>query len=180
MTSRVIRSDDDFAKLVAFLGLQERPFTVSVMKGANRTSEQNRLQRLWLKEVSEQWEGHGEEEIRGHWKLHYGVPILRRDDEEFRRKYDLIIKPHSYEEKLAMMQEPLSFPVTSLMTTRQKKEYLDKVYMEFTKQGFELTLPPEKEPGRDRPPNSIPADNGGRSISSSRAATANQYERMSR
>lgn len=149
MTSRVIRSDEDLTGLIAFLGIQSRPFTVSIMQGANRTTEQNKLQFKWMKEISEQWPGHKPEDIRAHCKLHFGVPILRRDDEEFKRKYDLIIKPHSYEEKLVMMKPPLDFPVTSLMTTRQKTEYLDTVFQKFSEQGFELTIPPEKESGAD-------------------------------
>ena len=56
-------------------------------------------------------------------KLHFGVPILRMGD-EFREKYDRAVKPMAYEDKLTLMEW---FPVTSLMTTPQLSEYLEKV-----------------------------------------------------
>lgn len=43
---------------------------------------------------------------------------------------------------------------------------------------YSASPPPGAAQGRESPPNTIPADNGGRSISSSRAATASQYASM--
>ena len=114
---------------------------VVVRKREKRRSwEQNKLQRRWCKEASEQGDMTAEE-YRGFCKLHYGVPILRRDSEEFREVYDRLIRPRDYAEKLELMQEPIDFQVTRLMTTAQKAEYLDAMYQHFTGLGFQLTDP---------------------------------------
>lgn len=105
-----------------------------------RTIDQNRLQRKWCNEAAEQGDMTAEE-YRGQMKLHHGIPILRRDSEEFAEKYDRLIKWRTYEEKLEFMQTPFDFPVTRGMTTRQKTEYLNEVYVDLTGRGFRLTDP---------------------------------------
>lgn len=141
MTTRVIDTEADRALFLRYVREHRLPFTVDVTKGKRRSVEQNRLQRLWLNEVSEQLNDRTPEEVRGYCKLHGGVPILRNENEQFREAYDRIIRPHSYEEKLEMMMVPLDFPVTRLMTTEQKTRYLDWVVQTFSKQGVVLTLP---------------------------------------
>jgi len=117
------------------------PYTLSVRMGKNRSIEQNRLQRKWLIEIAEQRPEQTAEEWRAYCKLRFGVPILRFEDEDFCREYDRLIKPMAYEDKLAIMAEPLDFPVTRLMTTKQKTKYLDAIYTHFTGQGVQLTEP---------------------------------------
>ena len=58
-----------------------------------------------------------------------------------REKYDRIIRPMSYEDKLACMMEPLDFPVTRLMSASQKVRYLDHMHRHFLEMGLELTEP---------------------------------------
>ncbi|MGN8023030.1 hypothetical protein ACTJJ7_20185 [Phyllobacterium sp. 22229] len=123
-----------------YLEQQKFPFTVTVETGRKRTIEQNKLQRLWMKEVSEQL-GESAEYWRGYCKLTIGVPILRSENEEFQEKYDDVVKALPYEQKLAIMTEPLDLPVTRLMTTKQKTKYLDLVFRHFSEQGVALTLP---------------------------------------
>jgi hypothetical protein len=82
-----------------------------------------------------------EESVRAFLKLHMGVAILREDDEVFREKYDRIVRPHSYEEKLEMMAVPFDFPITRLMSTEQEKRYLDEIQRYFSERGFILTDP---------------------------------------
>jgi hypothetical protein len=108
--------------------------------GKQRTSKQNRLQRLWLDEAAKQGDQTAEE-YRAYCKLHFGVPIMRQQDEVFREKYDRIIKPLDYEQKLELMMEPFDFPVTRLMDTVNEGKYLDSVYTFFTGLGFSLTNP---------------------------------------
>ena len=40
-----------------------------------------------------------------------------------------------------MMQEPLDFPITRLMTVKQQTEYLDGVHRHFSDKGIILTDP---------------------------------------
>jgi len=141
LVDRIIRNDHDLRMLVSFLEQRDKPFTVSVRKGADRTVDQNRLQRLWCNEAAEQRGDVTAEDVRAECKLRIGVPIMRAASEEFREKYDRIIKPHPYEVKLEMMAEPLDFPVTRIMTTKEKAEYLDAMHALFTGEGFILTEP---------------------------------------
>lgn len=108
-----------------------------------RTIEQNRLQRLWCKEAAEQLKDMAAEEYRGYCKLHFGVPILC-EDPEFSEKYHAVFDSLTYEQRLLAMREPFDFPVTRLMNTKQKKRYLDEMYVHLTGLGAKLTEPKKR------------------------------------
>jgi len=137
---RIIFSERDRAFAKQDLDRQRLPCVVSIKSGAKRSLDQNRLQRQWLNEAAGQGD-QSAEEYRAYCKLHIGVPMLRSEDEDFRKKYDAIIKPMAYEQKLELMQEPIAFPVTSLMNTSQMARYLDAMYVELSSQGIVLTEP---------------------------------------
>lgn len=143
MTTRVVKSEAQRTLLIRFVKEQALPFTATLAKGQHRTTEQNRLNHLWMKEISEQLGDQTPEEVRGYCKLTIGVPILRAENEAFREKYDSIVKPLPYEKKLATMMEPLDMPITRIMTTKQKTKYLDGVMRHFTEKGVALTQPPD-------------------------------------
>ncbi len=144
MTSRVIKSAAERDSFIVLLKSKKIPYTVSVVDGRKRSVEQNRLQRLWLNEAAEQLGEYTAEEYRAYCKLHFGVPILRGEDEQFRDKYDAMFRDRfSYEEKLKLMSDPWDFPVTRLMKMGQKKRYLDDVYQHFSDLGVQLTEPNE-------------------------------------
>jgi hypothetical protein len=117
------------------------PFTLSLTDGKHRTTAQNKLQRLWMNEISQQRGDLTPEEARAYCKLTIGVPILRAENEAFRIRYDEVVKPLPYEQKIAIMAEPLDLPVTRLMTTKQKTDYLDGIVRHFAEQGIVLTMP---------------------------------------
>jgi hypothetical protein len=110
---------------------------------------QNKLQRRWIFEAAEQLDGNTPEELRGYCKLHLGVPILRnalpedclKEARGFRDVYDKNIRPLSYEIKLACMMIPIDFPITRIMTTKQKTQYLDQMSAHFSSLGCRLTCP---------------------------------------
>lgn len=139
----IIRSEQDRAEAHEFLA------NINIAKGFEfdchphdgvRTIEQNKLQRKWVGEASEQlgWE---KEHVRSYCKLHFGVPILRADSDEFREKYDRIIRPLDYEQKLELMAVPFDFPVTRLMKVKQTIDYLDAMYVGLSGMGVILTEP---------------------------------------
>lgn len=139
--NRTIQDDyqrDMAAKLVAN---RPYPFTLSITDGKHRSTAQNRLQNMWFKEIAEQKGDITPAEARAYCKLTIGIPILRQQNEAFRLRYDEVVKPLSYEQKLAIMQEPLDFPVTSQMNTKQFTEYLDGIIRHFGEQGIVLTMP---------------------------------------
>jgi len=138
---RVLRTPADVTALAALLRARALPVTVTITKGLPRTTPQNRLQYKWYQEVAEQLGDRDAEDVRAHAKLHYGVPILRAENDAYREKYDRLIKPLSYEKKLAMMKEPFSYPVTSVMTVRQETAFLDAFAAHYVAQGVRLTIP---------------------------------------
>lgn len=144
MTSRVIQSAADRDSFITLLKTKKPPYTVSVVDGRKRSVEQNKLQRLWLNEAAEQLGEYTAEEYRAYCKAWFGIPILRAENEDFRKAYDKTIRHLSYEQKLIAMAEPLDFPITRLMTMGQKKRYLDDMYHYFISQGVVLTEPQEK------------------------------------
>lgn len=145
MTTRILLNVGDreqFFRLVESYGL---PCTVNVKKGKDRSIEQNKLQRLWMNEIAEQLQDDTAEGYRAYCKLHFGIPILRAESEEYCAVYDKYIRPLAYETKLVYMAVPLDFAVTRLMTTKQMTQYLDAVHEEFTARGVRLTDPEERK-----------------------------------
>lgn len=144
MVTRVIQSESDRRSLVRLIESRKIPFTVNIVDGKPRSVQQNRTQRMWLAEAAEQLGGHTAEELRGIMKLTIGVPILRSEDAVFKEKYDSLIKGQPYETKLAYMMEPFDFPVTRLMTSKQKTAYLDQMQRKLSEMGVILTQPEER------------------------------------
>ena len=143
MSTIVVKTEGDRDRLIRLLQAREMPYTVNLTKGSIRSIEQNRLQRLWLNEAAEQGD-HTAEEYRAYCKLTLGVPILRAENEAFAEQYDRIVKPLPYEAKLELMMEPIDFPVTRLMTSKQKTQYLDQMWRLFSGMGFQLIDPEMK------------------------------------
>lgn len=163
--NRTIETDRDrtmAARLIEGRGL---PFTLTLTDGKHRTTAQNKLQRLWMNEIAEQKGDMKPEEVRAYCKLTIGVPILRAQNEAFRDGYDRVVKPLPYEQKLAIMAEPLDMPITRLMTTAQKTEYLDGIIKHFAEQGIVLTMPEQTPDGQS------PAVGEGSGVSPSSAVT---------
>ncbi len=147
--NRSIENEFQRGMLVKYILAKDKlPFTVSIAEGKHRSSEQNRLQRKWMTEIAEQIPGDDAEHWRGYCKLHFGVPILRNENEAFKREYDEIIRPMPYEIKLKLMMVPFDFGVTRLMNTKQKTAYLDRINRHFSEQGVVLTQPEDKRYGR--------------------------------
>ena len=140
MTERIVRTERDRAAAMEWIRRQPLPLTLKIQPGAKRSLEQNRLQRQWLLEAQAQGDQTAEE-YRAYCKLHIGVPILRAENDDFCEQYDRVVKPLPYEAKLELMQEPIDFPVTRLMTRAQKSRYLDAMFVELCSQGLALTEP---------------------------------------
>ncbi|WP_245317675.1 hypothetical protein [Rhizobium sp. N122] len=139
--NRTIETEHDRTMAARLIENRPVPFTLSLTDGKHRTTAQNKLQRLWMNEISQQRGDMTPEEARSYCKLTIGVPILRAENEAFRIRYDEVVKPLPYEQKLAIMAEPLDLPVTRLMTTKQKTDYLDGIVRHFAEQGIVLTMP---------------------------------------
>lgn len=102
---------------------QRKFLTVTAKVGRKRSLNQNDISHAWYAQVANELREDTALGVKRFCKLHFGVPILRAEDEEFRAAYDGAIKGSlSYEQKLAAMD---ILPVTSRMTTIQLKQYTD-------------------------------------------------------
>jgi len=106
-----------------------------------RTDPQNKLQWRIMVQIAGAKGDETPEDIQAYCKLHVGVPILRAENDDFREKYDRVVKPLPYEVKLEIMKGKFSFPVTSIMTTKQKSRYIEEVARHFAQQGIYVSLP---------------------------------------
>ena len=140
MSTWAIRTEQDREQVIKVISGREMPCTINITKGAPRSIEQNKTGRMWFREAQDQGDNTAEE-YRGYCKAHFGIPILLLESEEFAEQYNRIIRPLPYEQKIEIMMTPIDFPVTRIMSTKQKSAYLDKVYGYFTGLGFQLTEP---------------------------------------
>lgn len=116
----------------------ESPVTFSLSEaGEARSLKQNRLFFLWIK-IRGTVTGHGDIHERQTCKLLYGVPILRRDDEDFERIWSETFEMLPYENQLALMD---LLPVTRLMKVKQFAELLDVIDRESAAAGIVLPKP---------------------------------------
>lgn len=114
---------------------------LQIKTGKDRSLSQNALSHVWYGQVSRELKEHTPEEVKCYCKLHFGVPILRAEDADFREMYDAAIKLHlSYEQKLKAMRY---LPVTSLMTKDQLSRYLQAMQAEYAQRGLLLEFPEE-------------------------------------
>jgi len=140
MTTWAIRTEQDRDQAIRAIQSRSMPCSMTISKGAPRTIEQNKLQRKWLLEAQDQGDQTAEE-YRAYCKAFFGVPILMNELDGFKEQFQRITAHLNYEEKLELMSVPLDFPVTRLMTAKQKSIYLDRVYTYFVGLGFQLTEP---------------------------------------
>ena len=105
----------------------------------SRSNQQNALYYKLLSELAKQGDS-TIDEYRAISKLEIGVPIMRQDD-DFRAKYDAIVRPLPYETKIGIMK--MDFPVTSLMTVEQMQVFIDNFYMYWAQRGYILNQPGE-------------------------------------
>lgn len=113
---------------------------LSVKTGKARSIDQNSLSHTWYEQISREMREETPLGVKCFCKLHYGVPILRAENEEFRIQYDTVLKPLSYDKKLLAMN---FLPVTSLMTKSQLSQYLDAMQAAYADRVL-LTFPEQE------------------------------------
>lgn len=116
---------ENFILKLKALDLQNVRYVANVVEiEKNRTDLQNRLSHAWYQQLANELKENDSLGWKCYCKLHFGVPILRAEDDEFRKVYDGAIKSMTYENKLEVMK---ILPVTSLMKTKQLTKYLDEM-----------------------------------------------------
>lgn len=112
---------------------RERKYlTLTARAGKGRSLDQNAISHAWYEQVARELREDDARGVKRFCKLHFGVPILRAEDDEFREAYDgSILRTLSYEQKLVAMD---MLPVTSRMTTSQLSRYMEDVRAHFAGQ----------------------------------------------
>lgn len=136
--TRTIRTPEDVTNLVTFLGDMEMPYRVATAKGAKRSLSQNNVVHKWFSEIARQSDDRDLMDVKADCNMAYGVPILRRDDEIYSRFLDKLNLTH---EQMIFAFRKGYIQCTSLMTTRQLKEYMDGMGRDYRQQGYTLTDP---------------------------------------
>jgi hypothetical protein len=143
---RQINNAKDCDSLIRFLGKLSYPFTVRIRDGRMRSLEQNHLYWMWATQASIQ-SGNSLDRTVAEWKLNLGLPILCADEWQLGKAWQAASFGRTYEDKLDMM--PL-IDVTSIMSQKQMKQYLDEIQKHSLECGIELTDPEERRSGTVR------------------------------
>ena len=145
MRTFTIHHKRDLASCLYYLAEQSEqdwPLVVTCQPEENKRSvKQNRLSFLWYKAAADQLKDQAADECRAYCKLHFGIGILKAENPEFAAQYDAVIRGLTYEQKLLIMQAPIEFPVTSLMSVKAMAQYLEAVEVHLSGQGVDLPKP---------------------------------------
>jgi len=138
LTDYVVNSRENMQRVIGAIRAEyeRHPYVrVAVKSGQKRSLDSNALAWVWYQQIARELGEDTPEAVHNECKLRIGVPILRGEDDEFRRIYDASIKGLPYEDKLTAMEY---MPVTSIMTRDQMKQYLDTMQAEYAKRGVLL------------------------------------------
>lgn len=133
------RLSEAVTKLTAMFR-EHKYVVVSLRPGKDRTLDQNALWFALYQRIAEMTQVGDVEDARRYCKLHYGVPIMRRDCDDFRRGWNQVFLHLTYEQKLELMGPcplfgPDGFPVTRLFNRVQGIQYTDRIVEAFTDRG---------------------------------------------
>jgi len=140
-----IRISNEYSRNNAILDVSNldlsKPYVMTLKPyKRDRSTEQNALSHVWYAQVASTLREDTAEGVKSYCKLHFGIPILRGADAEFREAYNRTLINLSYEQKLEIMAW---FPVTSLMKTDQTSMYLEQIQHHYAGQGVQLCFPNE-------------------------------------
>lgn len=127
---------DQAKQLVRSLADLPLPFTVTVTEGEIRTNPQNDLLWRWNEEIARHRGDTTAADVHRENKLLVGCPICMRNDAF--RSFVSKLSHLTYEEKLDAMD---FVPVTSRMSVKEMKEFMDAVERKFRAKGVPLTDP---------------------------------------
>lgn len=139
----VVKSAEDLMRAIFGLHKLGFPFTITAKAGEpqrKRTDEMNRTIHMWFGEIAKQSRHMTSEEVKADCNLTYGVPILRRDDNEWGSAFGYIFDTLNRPSQIKALRV-LNIPVTRNMRVKQLKEYMDQMQRDYREAGFRLTDP---------------------------------------
>lgn len=119
---------------------EKKYVVVSFREGKDRTLDQNALWFSLYERIAQMTQIGDTEDARRYCKLHFGVPIMRAADADFRDGWNRMFLHLEYEQKLELMGPcslfgPDGFPVTRLFNRAQGIAYTDRIVEEFARRG---------------------------------------------
>ena len=133
---------DDTGPVIGALIKLTPPYTVTIKEGEEpRRDRQNAFAFQAYSDIAKILRDRDPMEVRAETKLHIGVPIMREENEQFRAQYDRLIRPMDYEDKLALMVEPMDFPVTRMMNVKQMSRYITNMLRHWDARGAVVMMP---------------------------------------
>jgi len=133
----IINSETSLSEVIGEIRArwQRSKYLRIVVRERKRSLSQNDQTHVWYEQIAKELREDTPLGVKNFCKLHYGVPILRAEDEDFRKFYDKAIRGLAYPDK----REAMAYvPVTSIMTVAQLKQYTDKMQEEWAKRGVIL------------------------------------------
>jgi len=147
LTTRILRDEADRQAWVTLLCARDLPLTVSAIKGADRTAQQNRLSHKWYAQIGDEF-GELAATVKARCKYRFGLPIMIRDNPAWVAKwsglYAPILRDGTAEQKALAFE---AVPMTSQFTSRQMSEYMDAVQICYRAQGVQLIDPEARKYG---------------------------------
>lgn len=138
MATRILRDQNDLNGWANFLRNNPFPMTVSMAKGAQRSSQQSRTAEAWYGQIRQERGEDSQAAIKAECKLRFGLPIMARDNPAWVAKWSPFYGPLPYAARLVLFE---ALPLTSKFTVKQMSEYMDAVQREYRSQGVALIDP---------------------------------------
>lgn len=143
MTDHRVTSSEDFAQVTAAMHNTSFPFTVTIRKGGKRSLSQNALLHKLYGEISEHFGDRTAHDVKGEAHHAYGLSIRLRDN-GFAWVWERTGAKLPVEKQRSLLASG-ALGVSSGMTTKELKEYIDQIYIAYTQAGVRLTVPEDKK-----------------------------------
>jgi hypothetical protein len=139
---RIPLKDNDARRLATQYVFEAPEGWVCDIHEPKRTLSQNSLLHMWFGEVAKQ-DDETPDEIKLDWKAHFGVPMLRAEDQEFAAFYEDLKQTVPDPEKRRKSLRYVS--ISSIMTTSQLRRSSNSFEREYRERGFRLTIPEDRK-----------------------------------
>lgn len=140
MTLAIVNSDQSLSRVLGDIRESynsHRYLRLTIRTGKDRSLDQNAVTHCWYEQVAQELREDDALGVKRFCKLHFGVPILRTEDHEFREVYDMTFKKLSYPQKLKAMD---FLDVTSIMSTKQLSAYMTEMQDHYRPLGVQLIV----------------------------------------
>ena len=137
--TRTIRHPEDWVSFCAWLQDHPNPYPFRICEGAGRSLSQNALLHMWFGQIAAQRSDVSLDDVKGEMHRRFGLDIRLRNP-QFEWVWNQSGAKLSYEKQCAALGSGV-FGVSSGMTTKELKKYLDALHAYATEQGWRLTIP---------------------------------------